>query len=126
MWPYKDYEENGTKKKPWYWTDEHQKSFDGVKQALARDVMLSYPDFEGTFEIFTDASSRQLGAVITQNNRPIAYFSRKLSEAQQKYSITELELLSIVECLKEFKGMLWGQRLKDLQTIKTSCEMLWI
>ena len=59
--------------------------------------MLSYPDFEGTFEIFTDASSRKLCAIITQNNRLIAYFSRKLSEAQRKYSITELELLSIVE-----------------------------
>ncbi len=32
--------------------------------------------------------------------------------AQQKYSMTELELLAIVETLKEFKGMLWGQRLK--------------
>ena len=46
----------------------------------------------------------------------LSFFSRKLSKAQQKYSITELELLSIVECLKlklkEFKGMLWGQRLK--------------
>ncbi|MCP4746749.1 MAG: hypothetical protein GY874_11510, partial [Desulfobacteraceae bacterium] len=42
----------------------------------------------------------------------LAYFSRKLSTAQHKYSITELELLSIVECLKEFKGMLWGQSLQ--------------
>ena len=40
------------------------------------------------------------------------FFSRKLSETQRKYSVTELELLSIVECLKEFKGMLWGQRIK--------------
>jgi hypothetical protein len=52
-----------------------------------------------------------LGAVITQNNRPIAFFSRKLSGAQSKYTVTELELLVIVETLKEFKGMLWGQRL---------------
>jgi hypothetical protein len=50
--------------------------------------------------------------VITQNGKPIAFFSRKLNSAQQKYSVTELELLSIVECLKEFKGMLWGQRLR--------------
>eukprot|EP00804_Cyclotella_cryptica_P027760 CCRYP_009185-RA/>CCRYP_009185-RA protein AED:0.38 eAED:0.38 QI:0/-1/0/1/-1/0/1/0/72 len=39
-------------------------------------------------------------------------FSKKLSTAQQKYSVTKLELLAIVETLKEFKGMLWGQRLK--------------
>ena len=39
------------------------------------------------------------------------FFSRKLSETQQKYSVTEIELLAIVETLKEFKGMLWGQKL---------------
>ena len=39
-------------------------------------------------------------------------FSHKLSDAQTKYSVTEQELLSIVECLEEFKGMLWGQRIK--------------
>ena len=59
-----------------------------------------------------DASAMQLGAVIAQNNRPIAFFSRKLSETHQKYSVTEIELLVIVETLKEFKGMLWGQSIK--------------
>jgi hypothetical protein len=53
-----------------------------------------------------------LGAVITQDNRPIAFFSRKLLETQQKYSVIEIELLVIVETLKEFKGMLWGQDIK--------------
>ncbi len=55
------------------------------------------------FEIYTDAFSTQLGAVITQDNRPIAFFSRKLSETQQKYSVTEIELLAIVETLKELR-----------------------
>ncbi len=64
------------------------------------------------FEIYTVASSTQLGAVITQDNRPIAFFSRKLSKRQQKYSVTEIELLAIVETLKEFKEMLWGQNIK--------------
>jgi hypothetical protein len=54
----------------------------------------------------------QLGAVITQDNRPIAFFSRKRSKTQQKYSVTEIELLAIVETLKEFKGLLWGQDIK--------------
>ncbi len=50
--------------------------------------------------------------MITQKNRPIAFFSRKLTAAQCKYSVTEIELLAIVETLKEFKGMLWGQPVK--------------
>jgi hypothetical protein len=50
--------------------------------------------------------------MITQDNRPIAFFSRKLSETQQKYSVIEIDLLAIVETLKEFKGMLWGQDIK--------------
>jgi hypothetical protein len=54
----------------------------------------------------------QLGAVITQDNRPIAFFSRKLSKTQQKYSVAEIELLDIVETLKELKGLLRGQDIK--------------
>jgi hypothetical protein len=73
---------------------------------------LAYPDYSKVFEIFTDASSKQLGAVITQDNRPIAFFSQKLSDEQRKYSATKIELLAIVETLKEFKGMLWGQNIK--------------
>eukprot|EP00804_Cyclotella_cryptica_P030413 CCRYP_008498-RA/>CCRYP_008498-RA protein AED:0.38 eAED:0.41 QI:0/0/0/1/1/0.5/2/0/381 len=99
------------KKKPWKWTEEHQKAFDDVKATIAKDVSLAYPDYSKGFEIYTDGSKRQLGAVITQNNRPIAFFSRKLSVCQQKYSVTEIELLAIVETLKEFKGMLWGQQI---------------
>jgi hypothetical protein len=56
-----------------------------------------------------DASSTQLGAMITQDNRPIVFFRRKLSKMQQKYSVAEIELLAIVETLKEFKGMLWAR-----------------
>jgi len=103
---------NGTKKIPFHWDQSHQKAFEAIKTTIARDVVLAYPDYSHVFEIYTDASSRQLGAVITQRGRPIAFFSRKLSTAQQKYSVTELELLSIVETLKEFRGMLWGQRIK--------------
>jgi hypothetical protein len=79
---------------------------------LQKDVVLAYPDFSKVFKIYTDASSKQLGAIITQDNRPIAFFSQKLSKMQQKYSVTKIELLAIVKTLKEFKGMLWGQSIK--------------
>ncbi len=81
-----------------------QIAFDNVKTTIAKEVVLAYPDFTKSFDIYTDASTKQLGSVITQNNRqnnrPIAFFSRKLSDAQSKYTITRLELLAIVETLK--------------------------
>jgi hypothetical protein len=102
----------GTKKVPWHWDEVHQRAFDHVKATIAKDVVLAYPDYSKVFEIYTDASSKQLGAVITQDNRPIALFGQKLSDAQRKYSVTKIELLAIVITLKEFKGMLWGQNIK--------------
>ena len=65
-----------------------------------------------SFEIYTNASSRQLGTAIVQNNMHIAFFIRKLSDTPHNYSVIELELLRIVECLKEFKGIPWGQHIK--------------
>jgi hypothetical protein len=100
---------NKTKKKSWWWDPIHQQEFDNVKAAIAKETILAYLDFLKPFEIFMNTSSMQLGAVITQDNRPIVFFSRKLSKTQQKYSVTEIELLAIVETLKEFKGMPWGQ-----------------
>jgi hypothetical protein len=103
---------NKTKKKPWRWDPIHQQVFANVKAAIAKATVLAYLDFSKPFEIYMDASSMLLGTVITQDNRPIAFFSRKLSKMQQKYSVTEIELLAIVETLKEFKRMLWGQDIK--------------
>jgi hypothetical protein len=101
-----------TKKIPWHWDKVNQRAFNHVKATIAKDVVLAYPDYSNVFEIYTDASSKQLGAVITRDNRLIGFFSRKLSNTQHKYSITEIELLAIVKTLKEFEGMLWGQNIK--------------
>ncbi len=102
----------GTEKVPWHWDEVHQRAFDHVKATIAKDVVLAYLDYSKVVEINTDASSKQLGAVITQDNRSIVFFSQKLSNTQHKYSVTEIELLAIVEILKKFKGILWGQHIK--------------
>jgi hypothetical protein len=102
----------GTKKAPWHWDEIHQRASDHKKATIAREVVLAYLHYSNILEIYTDASSKQLGAVITQEIRPFAFFSWKLSTMQRKYSVTEIELLVIVETLKEFKGMLWGQSIK--------------
>ena len=71
----------------------------------------AYPDFNEEFVIHTDASHTQLGAVISQRGKPIAFYSRKLKPEQTRYTTTERELLSIVETLKEFRNILLGQKL---------------
>ncbi len=115
---------NKVKKTPWHWDSIYQIAFDDVKATIIKEVVLAYPDFSKPFEISTNASTKQLGAVITQKNRPIAFFSRKLSGAQSKYTVTKIELLAIVETLKEFNGMLWGQRINVYTTIRISHEMV--
>ena len=94
------------------WTPELDKSFQDIKQMVCKDAMLAYPDWTKPFDIHTDASDYQLGAVISQEGRPIAYFSRKLNSAQLNYTTTEKELLSIVECVKEFRNILYGYEIR--------------
>ena len=95
----------------WKWTNEHQEAFETMKKLISKETLLTYPDFGQPFEIHTNASKIQLGACISQNNKPIAFYSRKLNPAQTRYTITERELLSIVETLKEFRTILYGQKI---------------
>src|SRR5210317_352670 len=93
------------------WTERQQKSFDEIKEMVRESTQLAYPDFTKPFIIHTDASDRQLGAVISQDKKPIAFYSHKLSPAQTRYTTTERELLAIVETLKEFRNILLGHKI---------------
>jgi hypothetical protein len=68
-------------------------------------VLICYPDFNkpDTFHLYTDESYHQLVAVITQDKKPIAFYSRKLNTAQKRYTTTEreAELLSAMEICKD-------------------------
>jgi hypothetical protein len=101
--------------------DVHQKSMEMVlptakcvyimKKIMAGETILAYPNSEIPLEIHKDASAYQLGACISQNEKRIALYSRKLTPAQTGYTTTERELLSIVKALKEFWTILLGQQL---------------
>ena len=102
------------------WLAIHQQAFENMKKIIARDTVLAFPDFNKPFQIYTDASDYQMGAVIQQEGKPIAFWSKKLNPAQTRYTTTEKELLSIVEVCKEFRTILLGQQL----TIYTDHENL--
>ena len=101
-----------SKTSKWEWGEKQAIVFKLAKRVIARETMLAYPDFSQQFEIHTDASHYQLGAVISQNGKPIAFFSQKLLDAQTRYTTTERELLSIVETLKEYRNILLGHKIR--------------
>jgi hypothetical protein len=51
----------------WRWGDVEQMFFEQIKKIVAKEVLLSYPDFTKLFQMYTDASHLQLGAIIAQN-----------------------------------------------------------
>jgi hypothetical protein len=84
--------------------------FNEIKQQVSKETLLAFPDFEKEFHVYTDASNKQLGAVIMKEGNPLALYSRKLNSAQTRYTTGEQELLSIVETMKEFRDILLGQQ----------------
>ena len=81
---------------------------------VSAEALLSYPDRKLKFTVHTDASDKQLGAVISQNNKPINFLSRKLSKPQRNYTNIEKGLIVIVECLKQFRGIIFGYEIKNI------------
>ena len=97
-----------TGKRAFIWTSECQQAFDHMKALVSSDALLAFPDHTQPFDVETDASDYQLGSVIKQNGRPVAYYSRELNSAQRNYTTIGKELLSIVETFKEFRTILLG------------------
>jgi hypothetical protein len=81
-----------------------------IKKVIETEVLLCYPDFNKPFYLYTDASDHQLGAVIMQDKKLIAFYSRNPNTAQKRYTTIERirELLSAIETYKEYKNILLG------------------
>ena len=98
--------------KDWKWTEIEQAAFDSANAMLVKEAILSYPNVLKPFEVHINASDFQLGAVISQDGKPIAYYPRKLNSAQRNYTVGEMELLGIiVKGLKAFENILQGQEI---------------
>jgi hypothetical protein len=95
---------------PITWTPELQKAFEECKASLSRATLLAHPNPSAPLALVTDASTSAIGAVLQQRVQhawqTLAFFSKKLSPAQQKYSAYDRELLAIYEAVKHFRHML--------------------
>jgi hypothetical protein len=66
-----------------------------MKALMAAVVSCAYPDHNKPFHIFTDASDSQLGAWVMQEDKLVAYYSKKLNSAQMNYATIDKELLCL-------------------------------
>lgn len=96
------------KNTPFKWTDECNAAFERLKEILISNNVLSFPDFTKPFEISTDASNEALGAVLSQEEKPIAFASKTLNTTESKYSTIEKELLGVVWAVKRFRCYVYG------------------
>lgn len=100
-----------TKKQAKYiWTQECEDAFLFIKEKLMTAPVLTCPDFSQEFDLFCDASGVGLGAILSQNGKPVAFASRSLTSSERKYFPTELECLAVLWAIEKFRGYLEGYK----------------
>ena len=82
-----------------YWTPESETTFKLLNQALTSTPILALPNFLLSFEVETDASTTGIGAVLTQQGRPLAFFIKKLSHCMSNASTYVHELYAITQAV---------------------------
>lgn len=107
---------NGNKKNdrtPISWNEETTGFFQKCKNDLINATVLAHPVPEANIILCTDASDIAMGAVIHQivenSHQPLAFFSKKFSKAQTKYSTYDRELLAVYSAIKHFRYLLEGR-----------------
>lgn len=97
------------------WPSDCKHSFFNAKEALVNATVLSHPNYDNgvTLTLSVDCSNVSMGAVLEQSTgdlvTPLAFFSRKLTEAQQRYSTFDKELLALFTSIKHFRHLLEGR-----------------
>ncbi len=102
------------KPKKLLWSSDMELSFVASKAALASATALAHPSPSAPVSLAVDASSTHVGAVLQQKHRsgwkPLAFFSKKLSATETRYSTFDRELLAVYLALRHFRFLLEGRR----------------
>ena len=111
----------------WSWKGGQQKAFDTLHLLLTQASVLARPDLNLPFTLQTDASNRELGAVLSQEfadgEHPIAFASRSLTEAERNYTVTEKKCLAVLWTVEKFRGYLLGE---EFTVITDHSSLLWL
>lgn len=89
------------------WTPDATIAFEIIKSKLISAHILALPDFTQIFELHCDASKLGIGAVLSQRNRPIAFFIEKLAGARLRYSTYDVEFYAVVQAIKHWRHYLF-------------------
>eukprot|EP00253_Pinus_taeda_P003712 PITA_03712 len=95
---------------PFCWTSAAEEKFQLLKQKITERPNLRLPDFNKLFQVQCDTSGTAIGAVLSQEDRPVALFSEKLNESRQKYSSYDKEFYVVVQALKHWRHYLLGNK----------------
>ncbi|GKC68033.1 transposon Tf2-12 polyprotein [Tanacetum coccineum] len=96
-------------KTPFIWDSVTEKAFQQLKQSLTTTPTLGLPDWSKSFTVECDASGVGIGAILTQQGRPIAYYSAPLKGSMLAWSTYEKEMLAIVKAVRKWKSYLLGR-----------------
>lgn len=91
------------------WLENHDKALTEIKTLVTSEPILKYYDPNMELTLQSDASETGLGAAILQENQPIAYASRSLTDTETRYAQIEKELLSVVFGLQTFHQYTYGR-----------------